>query len=296
MAAAPEPTQSYLICATPRSGSTLLCEALKETGVAGVPEEYFEALRHSGRPRRPQEYFIGAEDRTILRHLGEHTSVDGRPGRSPLWSRHDYEPYLRWAIDSGTTPNGVFGAKLMWGYFGDFVSLLREIPEYREVPIQELLPAVFPDLRYVRVVRANKVRQAVSLWKAVQTATWRSEDADDETVDEADTSNGLGPRLKFHFRAIEHLLDQILAHEACWDAFFEHCGVQPHVVFYEDFVESYEHTALGVLRHVGIEEPDAVDFERRMQPQTDELNRRWAQRFSELKLNTDPDLATAEIL
>jgi trehalose 2-sulfotransferase len=291
------PNHSYLICATPRSGSTLLCEALKSTGVAGVPEEYFEALRHSGRPRRPQEYFIGAEDRTILRHLGEHASMDGRPERSPLWDRHDYEPYLRWAIERGTTPNGVFGAKLMWSYFGDFVSLLREIPAYRELPIQELLPAVFPELRYVRVVRANKVRQAVSLWKAVQTATWRSEDTDElATVDEADTQNGLGPRLKFHFRAIEHLLDQILAHEACWDAYFEHCGVLPHVVFYEDFADSPEETALGVLRHIGVEAPASVKIEPRMQPQTDTLNQRWSRRFSELKLNTDPDLATAEIL
>ena len=53
---------SYLVCATPRSGSTLLCEGLKATGVAGRPEEYFEALpttgpspharRLSRRPRR----------------------------------------------------------------------------------------------------------------------------------------------------------------------------------------------------------------------------------------------------
>lgn len=296
MASAPEPSRSYLICATPRSGSTLLCETLKSTGVAGAPEEYFEALRHSGRPRRPQEYFVGAQDRTILRHLGEHASSDGRPGRSPLWDRHDYEPFLHWAVEQGRTPNGVFGAKLMWGYFGDFVSLLREIPAYREVPIQELLPEVFPQLRYVRVVRANKVRQAVSLWKAVQTATWRAEDEERETVDEADTSNGLGPRLKFHFRAIEHLLDQVLAHEACWDAFFEHCGVQPRVVVYEDFVDSYEETTMDVLRYIGVEPPESLGFERRMQPQTDDLNRRWAQRFSELKLNTDPDLATAEVL
>ena len=35
---------------------------------------------------------------------------------------------------------------------------------------------MFPDLTYVRVVRANKIRQAVSLWKAVQTATWREVD------------------------------------------------------------------------------------------------------------------------
>jgi len=33
-----------------------------------------------------------------------------------------------------------------------------------------------------------------------------------------------------------------------------------------------------------------------MKRQTDDINRKWARRFSELKLNTDPDLATAEIL
>jgi trehalose 2-sulfotransferase len=298
----PSPSSSYLICATPRSGSTLLCEALKGTGVAGVPEEYFEALRHSGRPRRPQEYFIGAQDRTILRHLGELSASDGRPARSPLWNRHEYEPFLRWAIEQGTTPNGVFGAKLMWGYFGDFVSLLREIPECRELPIQELLPSVFPDLCYVRVVRANKVRQAVSLWKAVQTATWRQEESGvsdgAEIADAADpdASNGHGPRLKFHFHAIEHLLGQILANEACWDAFFEHCRIRPKVVVYEDFVENYEETAFEVLDYVGVDPPEGASFERRMKRQTDDINRHWARRFSELKLNTDPDLATAEIL
>ena len=36
---------AYLVCATQRSGSTLLCELLKGTEVAGVPDEYFEELR-----------------------------------------------------------------------------------------------------------------------------------------------------------------------------------------------------------------------------------------------------------
>ncbi|MGZ5376146.1 MAG: Stf0 family sulfotransferase, partial [Solirubrobacterales bacterium] len=67
-----KPARSYLVCATPRSGSTLLCEALKSTGVAGRPEEYFEALRQSGRPRRPQEYFPGVDDPSIADHLGEY--------------------------------------------------------------------------------------------------------------------------------------------------------------------------------------------------------------------------------
>jgi len=35
------PEQSYLVAATPRSGSTLLCELLASTGVAGRPAERF---------------------------------------------------------------------------------------------------------------------------------------------------------------------------------------------------------------------------------------------------------------
>jgi LPS sulfotransferase NodH len=32
---------SYLVCATPRTGSNFLCEVLSSTGVAGYPGEYF---------------------------------------------------------------------------------------------------------------------------------------------------------------------------------------------------------------------------------------------------------------
>src|SRR5215203_168962 len=230
-----QPNRSYLVCATPRSGSTLVCHALEETGVAGRPEEYFEALRHSGRPRRPEEYFLGVEDQSIRDHLGERAVGSEPQPRSPLWSRAAYDRYLEWVFETGTTENGIFGAKLMWGYFGEFVSLLRNIPAYRDVPLAELMPTVFPDLTFVRVVRANKIRQAVSRWKAVQTATWREEDARREPrLDDVDEDSECPPyrsfledhrpQLRFHYRAIAHLLDQILVEEAAWDAFFEHCG------------------------------------------------------------------------
>ncbi|MDQ2700318.1 MAG: Stf0 sulfotransferase family protein, partial [Actinomycetota bacterium] len=172
-----EPTRSYVVCATPRSGSTLVCQTLLRTGVAGRPEEYFEALRSTGAPRRPAEYFHESSDRTILDHLGQQDN-GANPPPSPLWSRTAYDRYLDWVFEAGTTPNGVFGAKLMWGYFEDFSSLLRNVPAYRDLPLSDLLPEVFPNLTFVRVVRANKIRQAVSLWKAVQTATWRQEEAD----------------------------------------------------------------------------------------------------------------------
>ena len=53
---------SYLVCATQRSGSTLLCELLRATEVAGVPDEYFETLRETGLARQPRQYF---EDPTV---------------------------------------------------------------------------------------------------------------------------------------------------------------------------------------------------------------------------------------
>ncbi len=298
-----QPQRSYLVCATPRSGSTLVCHALEETGVAGRPEEYFEALRHSGRPRRPEEYFLGVEDQSIRDHLGERSVGSDPPPRSPLWSRAAYDRYLEWVFEAGTTQNGVFGAKLMWGYFGDFVSLLRNVPAYRDLTLAELLPEVFPDLTFVRVVRANKLRQAVSLWKAVQTATWREDQASAKAVSvEEDGSPPYRsfieehrPALRFHYRAIDHLLGLLLAEEASWDAFFEHTGIRPVLVLYENFAADYETSTLNLLDRLDLSPPDGFAFEPRMKRQSDRVNDDWARRYSELRLGTEFDLTPVKV-
>lgn len=294
------PKRAYIVCATPRSGSTLVCQALRQTGVAGRPEEYFEALMHSGRARQPQEYFIGCDDQSILDHLTQRTAPDDPPPRSPLWSRTAYDRYLEWAIETGTTPNGVFGAKLMWGYLGDFISLLRNVPAYSDVPLAELLPAVFGNLTLVRVVRANKVRQAVSLWKAVQTATWRERgsdaeagEADGEEPPYRDFLHRHRPQLRFHYGAIAHLLDRILAEEASWDAFFEHSGIKPELVLYENFAADVDASTESLLGRLGLERPADFHFRSRMRSQSDGLNDDWARRYSELRLGTQFDLVPA---
>ncbi len=38
----PSPTVCYIICSVPRCGSSVLCEALTHSGLAGVPTEYFD--------------------------------------------------------------------------------------------------------------------------------------------------------------------------------------------------------------------------------------------------------------
>lgn len=268
------PTRSYLVCATPRSGSTLLCHLLDQTGVAGHPEEYFEALTHSGVPRRPEEYFDRERHANIVQRLAFREMPDQRvrPQPNALWSRETYGEYLGWALAQGTTPNGVFGAKLMWGYLGDFARLLRGIDGLGSLTLPELLGRVFPDLRYVQITRDDKVRQAVSLWKAVQTQAWRKDDP------------GARPTIEptFSFRAINYLVRLLTAHDASWDAYFLGLGHDPLKVTYEELAAAPGPTVTRVLAHLGVEVPGDVRFDGpRLVAQADELSEEWVRRVHE---------------
>jgi LPS sulfotransferase NodH len=68
------------VCATQRSGSTLLCELLKATGVAGRPEEFFEAEHDTGLPPHPGEYLEG------LARTGAGVRDDPTPAEGPEYS------------------------------------------------------------------------------------------------------------------------------------------------------------------------------------------------------------------
>src|SRR5690349_19289466 len=94
----PVPARSYLVCATPRSGSTLLCRALSQTGVAGRPEEYFEARRKTGRPPEPRDYFDarkGTDPFLALDDLlGTEHPVPPAPEYSSLEGIDDYRDHI----------------------------------------------------------------------------------------------------------------------------------------------------------------------------------------------------------
>ena len=147
----------------------------------------------------------------------------------------------------------------------------------------------------MRVVRANKIRQAVSLWKAVQTASW-SDSGETSTGDDGYRAflQQHKQQLRFHYRAISHLLEQTLAAEASWDAFFEHTNVKPVLVLYENFAADYETSTLNILERLGLQPPADFSPEPRMRRQSDNINDDWAKRFSELRLGTGLDLVPAK--
>jgi trehalose 2-sulfotransferase len=270
------PKRCYLVCATPRSGSTLLCEGLASTSVAGRPDEFFEQLKETGLPRRPREYFWGLRSPEVLRLLPPDSQLEHELQCSPEWSRDDYSRHFTAALREGTTPNGVFGAKLMWAYFGDFLELMRGIPRYAGMGDGSLLASAFPGLRYVFVSRNDKVRQAVSLWRALQTLVWRMERGapDDEPIPEH--------RLIYSFDAIDHLLAQLRRNEDAWRGYFFRTGQQPLQLYYEEIDDDLDESVRRVLDELGVEPPGHVEIERTsMRRQSDDLSESWVQTYLE---------------
>jgi trehalose 2-sulfotransferase len=281
------PSISYLICATPRSGSTLLSQALRDTGIAGCPEEHFEVLLETGRPRQPRDYFQRSNDPEVWALLDdpEFRGVLGEYGgryaehpaqRDPSWRPPDFEGLLEGALRAGTTENGVMGTKIMWAYFRDFVRLARRTPGLEGIRPCDVPAAVLPNLRwFVWIRRDDTTRQAVSLWKALQTQQWR-QDSHEEVG---------GQGLRFSFAAIDHLKLRIDEHNAAWQAYFERCSVEPLRIVYEEFVESYADSVLGLLRALDVTLPEGFTVTQpMMKRQADELSEKWVRLYNERKV------------
>jgi LPS sulfotransferase NodH len=278
------PEVSYLICATPRSGSTLLCDALEGTGIAGHPAEHFEVLLETGQPRQPRDYFQRSNDPEVWALLDdpEFRDILGEYGgrysehparRDPTWRPPDFEALLEEALREGTTENGVLGTKIMWAYFRDFVRLARRTRGLEDVRPCDVPGAVLPNLRlFVWIRRRDTARQAVSLWKALQTQQWRR-DSDEDLGEQG---------LRFSFAAVNHLKLRIDEHNAAWQGFCDGCREEPLKVVYEDLVEDYEGTVLRLLDGIGIPIPENFAVEEpRMKRQADELSEEWVRLYDE---------------
>jgi trehalose 2-sulfotransferase len=258
---------SYLVCATQRSGSTLLCELLRATDVAGGPDEYFEGLRETGLARQPRQYFEDPSVQDIAERL---TPTLPGPPEQP----GDFEPWFRYVLQRGSTLNGVFGAKMMWNYLDDFKLRMAELPGLGDLSFNERLEAVFPRLKIIFMRRRDKVAQAVSLWKAIQTQQWRTESESDSEQVETDET----PDAQYDYRAIEHLLNELHRWDARWEDWFHATGREPIRVFYDEFTVSRAATIGRVLDALGID-PPAPQGKKPMRRQADDRSKDWVARF-----------------
>jgi LPS sulfotransferase NodH len=259
-----KPVRSYLVCATQRSGSTLLCELLKDTAVAGRPDEYFEAVRDTGVPPHPRDYLGSVPGTAAIR---EDPAPVEAPAYSALAGLTSYREHLERTFRAGTTPNGVFGSKLMWNQLPELEALAGQLPEYAGLQGAELLATLFGDPLYVWVSRRDKVRQAVSMWRALQSRSWRADE---------DRRDAGGPELVYSYDAIAHLAARFAAEDRAWGEFIERHRLPALAVSYEDELEGDpEPTVSAVLERLGVVAAPGWRAAEPLARQADSLSEEW---------------------
>ena len=228
------PERSYVIWFSQRTGSTLLAAALEITKQCGVPHEH-----------------LNGNDPATFTLTNLHT----------LWQ-------------GGSTSNGLFALK--YGpsrNMADWTMAFRRVLELpQEASAAEIWAATFPNCRHIFMTRRNKVRLAVSWWRAIVSGEWHCAYGQaPQTADLAD---------RYSFDAIHHLFAECVLREAAIEDFFAASNILPLTVVYEDFIRDYEGTMRGVLAYLGLERPNSVQPPA-FQKMADALSDDWTQRFRE---------------
>ncbi|MDB1089056.1 Stf0 family sulfotransferase [Streptomyces sp. ACA25] len=246
---APDRPDAYFLCATPRTGSSLLLGLLDSTGVAGRPQAYFRA---------PDE---------------------------PLWADRwgiprdeqgdfSYREYVSAALAAGRTGNGVFGAKLMRGTLDELLGKLGAAHPDFAGDSPSLLNRAFGRTGFLYLRREDVLAQAVSWLRAEQTNTWFI-GGNGEIG-----GPGSGERTPaYDPERIGQLLRLIDEQNASWEAWFASHGVQPHLVCYEEIDADATGVTRRLLGSLGLELPPGRAIVLRHRRQADELNDQWAARY-----------------
>jgi trehalose 2-sulfotransferase len=243
------PQRSLVICSHPRSGSTLLGEAIRFAGGLGCPLEYL----HGG----------------------------FRPTMAARWRAPDLDAYVAALHQYRTEPNGVFSIKLFWQDVEDlaherapdrFPPRGTTHPEamhehqYRDLLAQ--IADILPNPEFVYLERRDRVRQAVSAMVAAQTGLWRS-------------IPGMGRQEAVG--AAEYDYDRILGMiayadygHAHWRGFFAANLVEPYRLTYEELVDDFEHVLNGLFARLGSASAPPA---RRMRRQADQATEAMVLRF-----------------
>lgn len=242
---------SYLICCAERTGSTLLGDALSGTGIAGRPQSYFNRAAHFN-PR-------------YQRLLG---------------NAKDDDRYLDRVIAAATTPNGVFGAKVHWEHFLDFVAMVEcALPAaVRRSSASSFgrLHGRFPSLRYIWLTRRNKVARAISHYRAEKTGRWQ---VDARWVTDDTGGEGEPP---FDFDAIDAFIRSGEAEDAHWRQFFGKHQISPLELTHEELVRDIEGTVRRVLAFIGIPVEDLKLPPPSLRRQADQKSREWELRYRQM--------------
>jgi trehalose 2-sulfotransferase len=239
----------YIIAATPRSGSTLLCDLLSGTGIAGQPHSYY---RRQDIPTCRQKWGVSSPD-VIGNETFERT-------------------YLEAVRRAGAAQTGIFGLRLMWPTVAELSGRLSAIyPDPLDAAARFEL--AFGKPLYIHLSRRDKVAQAVSLLKAEQSGLWH------RAADGAERESTASPSpLVYDEARLAGLVEELEIDDAAWSGWFSRFGIEPLRLTYEGLATLPRAVLAQVLTALALDSKIAASVDVRTAKLADETSLKWAHR------------------
>lgn len=130
--------ESFIICTTPRSGSTLLCGVMASTGVFGRPDSYFHNTTRAG----------WLADHGLS--LADFTSPE-----------HAVSAGIKAVVFAGRKKSEIFGLRLQGAYLPFMLAQLAVL--YPDTATdRDRIDAAFGQAHYIHLTRDDRLAQAIS--------------------------------------------------------------------------------------------------------------------------------------
>jgi LPS sulfotransferase NodH len=166
------------------------------------------------------------------------------------------DEYVAKLFQLRVSPNGVFGTKT---HFHHFESVLQQSKELR----RRLAGA-----RYIYVNRRDKIAEAISMAKALQTNSWTS------------FASARRVPLFYSHEFISDCLREVMRQTEDWWRWFGSCAIEPYVVEYEEFIADVPAGVDGIARWLNIDVRSGAEVVLpKVERQSDGVNREWQERF-----------------
>ena len=208
--------KSCILCASVRTGSSLLCVSMINTRLLGLPREFYL-----------EEEF---ENNCNEWNLNE----------------PDRKTFVRASIEQTSTPNGIFTAKIMWSTL--YRVLAPKLAGSDELldngTMAALIKSNFPKPYFIWLRRYDKVAQAISFYRAKMTDCFYLTDDERDKIPKAPP---------YDYESIEKDLNYVMREEEGWRSFFIDNDIRPLVLHYEDFTKDLKSTLLQILGFLGEE-------------------------------------------
>ena len=245
---AKRPSSSVILCAVPRSGSTLLCDLMSATGVCGTVQSYFRRLSIN--------VWIKRFDLDIDRNDPDFASV-----------------YYAAALAAGSDGAGTFGLRMMWDNVPELSAWLDTLfPGLGNDRMR--IAAAFGPPAFVIMTRRDMVAQAVSRLRAKQSGLWhvRADGSERERAAPHRDPVYDAAALAGHIAEAEH-------GEARWNDWFAANGIVPARIHYEDLAARPGETLTALLEAIGRDPVHAQGVAPISARMADAQSRDWAARY-----------------